>query len=187
MSKVGNRNLSKLDNVQLKQKIIHLQAELSQYKEIVVKYQNNYHYSQVDELTNEISTLKELLNQKERECTELEKVKSDMVAHVRELGEKNSELNDMYVELKEQIENLVNENKGIMEENEMLRLENSSLQKTLDHQEEEVMKLREIVEVTERERSIFNPKKSVIDVNQESGPTDSWFLRTIKQENKDNE
>lgn len=182
------KSTSRLDNVQLKQKIIHLQAELSRYKDIVVKYQNNYHYNQLDELNNEITDLKNSLADKEKECAELKNVKDEIEANVKGLIEKSSGFNDTNVELTAQIKSLTEEHEGVKEENELLKIENSNLQKTIETQEEEVKKLKELVEVhgTEKEKDQFEGKRSSVHVKGGGDTTDSWFLRSIKQQNKNN-
>ncbi|MCT8140372.1 hypothetical protein H1D32_23340 [Anaerobacillus sp. CMMVII] len=181
------RSSRKLDNVQLKQKIIHLQAELARYKQIVTKYQNNYHYNQFDELTNEIEVLRVNLVEKEADILQLKEQKTELEAQVELLRVENTQFGDKYVQLEEQLNQLRIENSLLTDENELIKLENSSLQKTLDHQEEEVMKLREKVELAERENNIFKPKKANTQIKKEADPTDSWFLRTLKQQSKDEE
>lgn len=183
----GTRIIRKHDNVQLKQKIIHLQAELSRYKQLVAKYQNNYHYNQLDELNSSIENLRQILKQKEEEISLLKEAKIDIEEHVKVLVEEKSQFGDNHSELIEQINVLKEENSLLKEENELVKLENISLQKTLDHQEEEVTKLRESVKTTEKEKSIFKPKKATEQLKKENDPSESWFLRTLKQQNKEDE
>ena len=73
------RHLSKLDRIQLMQKIIHLQSELTRYKQLVEKYQNNYHYKQVDELKGQLMEAQEKLGKNAegiQELMELKEVKT---------------------------------------------------------------------------------------------------------------
>ncbi len=46
-------SLSKLTNTQLQQKIIHLESELKKQKQLLEKYQNDYHYNLIDRLQAE--------------------------------------------------------------------------------------------------------------------------------------
>lgn len=49
---------SKLTPVQLQQRLIYTESELAKYKQIVNKYQNDYHYSLIDQLQAENKQLK---------------------------------------------------------------------------------------------------------------------------------
>jgi chromosome segregation ATPase len=181
------KSIRSLDNVQLRQKLIHLQAELSRYKQVVEKYQNNYHYNQLDDLKNDIQKLEALLQQKNEEISQLQKLNNEYEEQIKILVEEKSQFGDTYSELNEKIKQIQNENSRLIEENELVNIENTSLRKTLDDQEEEVMKLREAVEVSERDKSIFKPSKTTGQFKKEIDPSDSWFLRTLKQQNKDND
>jgi chromosome segregation ATPase len=183
----GTKSTRKLDYIQLSQKNIHLKAELSRYKHIVAQYQNNYHYSQLDELNSEIENLKGIVYQKEEELALLKKANIEIEEKLSILTEEQSQFGAIKSELIEKLNLVETENNRLKEENELVVLENSSLHKTLEHQEGEVGKLREALELAERDKSLFKPKKSTTtQSSKEADPSESWFLRTIKQ-NKDDE
>lgn len=181
IKEINRNSVSKLDDVQLKQKIIHLQAELSRYKEIVKDYQTNYHYNKLDELAKEIEKFKNSMAEKEEEVKQIKFDKKEVEEHVMLLVEKNREVDETYSELKERLEQLEKENSLLKVENEKISSENHRLQKDLEQLEEEVMKLRAEREV---EKNIFKPKRASVSFKKEGEGSDSWFLRTIKQNNK---
>ncbi|MFN7253117.1 MAG: hypothetical protein ACK4M9_20440 [Anaerobacillus sp.] len=181
----GTKATRKLDHVQLTQKIIHLKAELSRYKQIVAQYQNNYHYSQLDDLNNEIKYLKDIIKQKEEETSLLKRANMDMEEKMSIIIDEKSKFSITKTELIEQLNLMKSENNRLKEEHELVVLENTSLHKTLEHQEEEVKKLREALDLAERDQSLFKPKKETSQSSKETDPSESWFLRTIKQNKGD--
>jgi chromosome segregation ATPase len=181
----GTKATRKLDHVQLTQKIIHLKAELSRYKQIVAQYQNNYHYSQLDDLNNEIEYLKDIIKQKEEETSLLKRANIEMEEKMSILTDEKSKFGITKTELIEQLNLVKTEYNCLKEEHELVVLENTSLHKTLEHQEEEVEELRKALELTERDHSLFKPKKETSQTSKESDHSESWFLRTIKQNKGD--
>lgn len=173
-----------LDQVQLKQRVIHLQAEVSRYRQVVEKYQNNYHYNQLDELKEKLTKQEELLVEKDEEIAKLTNLNLEIKNHVKALAEEKSQFGDSYSQFQDQLEQVRRETERLKEENELLNLENTSLKKTVDHQEEELMKLREEVELSKKE-SIFKTKRATVHGKQEENSAESWFIRTLKQQNKD--
>lgn len=48
-----NQPTTRLTTVQLQQRLIHAQAEIAKLKKELERYKNDYHYSMIDELSNE--------------------------------------------------------------------------------------------------------------------------------------
>lgn len=168
-----NRPRQKLNNVQLKQKVIYLQAELSRYKEVVLNYQNNYHYSQLESLNKELQLLKEKLIEKEEKIEELIAGKKDIEEHVKQFTLEKSQLNESYTQIEGQKSQLEKDNMQLKEEKKVLMSENESLRETIKKLEKRF--------VIGQEKSVFNPKNTSITKDADS---ESWFLRTLKQQNK---
>lgn len=183
----GIKSIGKFDTVQLKQRIIHLQAELSRYKQMVENYQNNYHYNQLEELKTEMAMLSEFLIQKDEEIAQMQKIKTENEEYVKVLIEEKSQFDDTYLELNERIQQLENENSRFKEEIDLLNVENNNLRNSLNDQENEMEKFREVIRLGEGNKSSLQPKKTTVDYKKETDPADSWFLRTLKQQNKEND
>ena len=165
---------TKLTNVQLQQKIIHLQSELSRYKELVVKYQTNYHYKQMDELNTKLITLNEQLQEKEAEIANANKAKAEIEKHVQQMiDERTSE--------KEHLITLQNENDELKKQVEALTEKISASEKVLVEKEEEVKKLRDML--SGKPTSTYIASKKRINVENDESE-DSWFFRTLKQQQK---
>lgn len=158
---MNTRQLNKLDKVQLMQRVIHLQSELSRYKQVVSKYQNNYHYKQFDELKEELEAAKEKIVQKDEDIAELNKVNSELEGSAKQLVERYSGNQEEYEKLKEKLE--------------QLEKENSSLQNKIEQQEKEINNHKE------------KWKKTQYLLEKDDESPDSWFLRSIKSQKKEEE
>ncbi|MCD8500372.1 MAG: hypothetical protein LRY71_00160 [Bacillaceae bacterium] len=151
------RHLSKLDRIQLMQKIIHLQSELTRYKQLVEKYQNNYHYKQVDELKGQLMEAQEKLG-------------------------KNAEGIQELMELKEVKTLLLEENDTLLKENTMLQEKTSELEKKIQQLETENLDLKKVKEqqASALKEKAFNSAKPKYLLEKDDDSPDSWFLRSIR-------
>ncbi|MDG5789119.1 hypothetical protein QA612_16805 [Evansella sp. AB-P1] len=105
----------RMSKVQLKQKIIHLQAELAKFQQRVKDYEENYHYKMIEELTKEKDELlakNQLLREsfqatyekKQQLIKDLDEVKSKLEAGKQEKLEIIKKLQEK-VKLVEALEN----------------------------------------------------------------------------------
>lgn len=189
MSKEGNiKQVSKLDNVQLQQRLIHLQSEVFGYRQLVERYQNNYHYSQFDELNNEMENVKKQLAHKEEEIRQIKSAKNEIEDHLKELSSKHSELNDTNAELKDRVDQLEKEKNQLQEERNKPKIENRQFEDNFDKQGKETLHKPKQTIVTSRlsgeeETNILKAEKTSLQVKRENESRDSWFLRNLKQQN----
>ncbi|MDV2685093.1 hypothetical protein RYX56_11990 [Alkalihalophilus lindianensis] len=155
------QQLSKLTPIQLQQRLIYTQSELNKYKKEVDKYQNNYHYSLIDELQeknkllhSEMQAIKEThINEKQAIVQELMSVKQQFL----ELEKKHATTLDAFKE--EKIQWL---------------------------EEADKLKKMNIVEESSEESVPKPAENDSVETNeQEEAGTPHWFNEIIKQHKKD--
>ncbi|MDQ0255370.1 DNA-binding winged helix-turn-helix (wHTH) protein [Evansella vedderi] len=92
----------KLTPVQLQQKIIHLQSEIGKYKKQINDYQENYHYSLLEELREENKALVD---------------KNELLeTSYKEIYEKNQQLEQEINEIKTNLSKKEEQNQKLLEE-----------------------------------------------------------------------
>ncbi|WP_078579796.1 coiled-coil domain-containing protein [Salipaludibacillus agaradhaerens] len=114
------------DPVLLQQQVIYFKSELAKFKNKVKHYQNDYHYSLIEELKEKNSKLIEETRMKENQIDRL-KIEGEQLAN------ENSELKKELTEMNEQFHSsdLHHEIDELNKENEHLKLLNEQLKKKL--------------------------------------------------------
>ncbi len=156
-------SLEKLSTMQLKQRIIYLQAELKQCREKIHRYQENYHYRQLDELkeANEVLTLK--YEELKETYDQISIGKKELQQKVDVLQSQKEEWEEKKKEQSEKLEDYLKEKTRWEEEKNDLLLakvkiqeltdDNSLLKEELKKNGEEITQLKEDVTAAKRELS----------------------------------
>ncbi|MBU9713295.1 hypothetical protein [Evansella tamaricis] len=174
----------KLTSVQLEQKIIHLQSELSRHKKRILDYEENYHYRLLDELkqTNEkLSKRNQLL---EGSYQSLHNEKNKLEGELNRLSENVKEKDLKITELE-----------GLLKQKD----QKVNPQKSVDFQQLTVMneskKIQGTLEKMTDQQSFVHPNtdtknkndKEVLEEKEKNSlsPTD-WFQRNIMEQSSKN-
>ncbi|MBM7553623.1 hypothetical protein [Thalassobacillus pellis] len=121
------------DPIQLQQKIIHFKSELAKYKEKVKDYQDNYHYSQLEQLKEQNNKLRE----------EKEEAVNDIQALQQESDKRKKRFEDEVLTARQQQEALLQEKLDF--QNKITRIEklNQELVGQAKARKEEANELKE--------------------------------------------
>ncbi|ARI78517.1 coiled-coil domain-containing protein [Halobacillus mangrovi] len=118
----------KRDPIQLQQRVIYYKAELDKYKKKVQDYQDNYHYSQLEQLKNENQ---QLLKEREDEEEKSRIENRDLTKRVEGLEQQVSVYEEQEARLKEELS-------ALDKDYERLQLENNELSQIKERYEGEL-------------------------------------------------
>lgn len=107
----------KLTTLQYQQKVIHLQSEVSKYRQLVKNYEENYHYHLLNELKLENSTLSEKNNNLKKEMEKYQLENKKLFLQLTKLRDEIESYKLENSKLKEEISKLIKEReelKGLM-------------------------------------------------------------------------
>ncbi|MGA5688816.1 hypothetical protein [Cytobacillus pseudoceanisediminis] len=144
----------KHDYRQLQQKVIFLSAEISKYKNKIMDYQENYHYSQLETLKIENLYLKEQIQKYQQNELKFKEEHSKAIAgyemNQKELSSKEADCLSKIEKLNEQIRNSKRLNLSLQENNTSLFREIEEfnknrvfLHKQLSEKESQLVQLKE--------------------------------------------
>ncbi|WP_100373477.1 hypothetical protein [Bacillus sp. FJAT-45037] len=102
-------SVSKLTPVQLQQRLIYTQSELAKYKQQLERYQNDYHYSLIDQLHLEKKELEEQVRMQQSKEEELDQLKLEANEQAHEVIELKEKITQMKIAHKEDVDHLKKE------------------------------------------------------------------------------
>jgi chromosome segregation ATPase len=170
------------DNLMLKQRIIHLNSELTKYKEKIQQYQDDYHYSQLETLKVENACLKETIDElkkeqvsKKKEYTEkITKLSESLNYHqtkekenllyIKQLETENSRIQDLLSESESKNKELLSQiqNFEVKYDDEKLKGEQfQGMLKMLKDEQEILRKTNEELEIANERYSQENKKYAI--------------------------
>lgn len=159
------KRIQKLSRLQLQQVIIQVNAELDQCKQKLKKYEDDYHYSQLNELKKENQTLKAQIQEK---TEEMERRENELQKKLQEQVENNLKKKDY----KKKIDTLESENKTLKEKllkhKEDFQREQKKHEKVLQQLKEENERFqKESVNTDQLTGEIAELQKMVQTLNEE--------------------
>ncbi|WP_088103453.1 hypothetical protein [Halalkalibacter urbisdiaboli] len=193
MNKDENQRRNMNNPFLLKQKLIHVQSELTRCKEQLKEYQEDYHYRQLDELKeknielqtelerlNEALEGKEMNNQQlteelEQVKQELEQVKHELNGTVNENVKMKEQLNqerESSIKSQENVDNYIAQNK------ELSQLV-SELKEIIENKDNELNSLRQ--EAVKLKESL--KEKEVEQEQNDTSQPESWFFQNLLEKN----
>ncbi|MFA9555793.1 hypothetical protein ACERII_00600 [Evansella sp. AB-rgal1] len=130
----------RLSNVQLKQKILHLQSETAKYKQKVKIYEEQYHYKLLEELTKEKEQLEDRVHYLEDQIKRIEERNKILEEGFREIHVNRQKVIQDFKKETMKSEQFEKENIALKGElallEEKLRLTSKRLQESLKHHDE---------------------------------------------------
>ncbi|MBU8906891.1 hypothetical protein [Desertibacillus haloalkaliphilus] len=191
------KSINRNDPEVLKQKLIHIQSELSLYKQKVRNYQENYHYRQLETLKVENEELKEQLENLQSKLDELTSDKGELTSEREDLQQALQEEKDEKAQLMKQLESVDSERNEVNTELNRLQQRLKALQA---EKEELTFKIEDIKKnttaneevdllnkkLTETEQLLAEKEQKLEEYEKQSEAEDvetSWFTRNLRENN----